>query len=101
MEYQQQIDGQKCAVSLVGSFTHHDHNAFKAIFDAISQDSVKDIEIDFADTDFIDSSGLGILLLVRGESRKCQKHLVLLHPNGQVKKMFEVSRYYDLFEIQE
>ena len=101
MEYNKQIENGNCEVSISGKFTFSDHQEFKSIFAILSDKDIKSIHLDFENVEFIDSAALGILLLARDESEKTGTTLVLQKPTGQVKKMFEVSRFYDLFQIED
>jgi anti-anti-sigma factor len=65
----------------------------------IINDKVKNLSLDFADVTFIDSTGMGMLLLLRDE---CQLHNAVLSiqsPQGQVQKIFAISKFDRLFSI--
>jgi HptB-dependent secretion and biofilm anti anti-sigma factor len=88
------------SVSLSGEFTFTDHIAFKAIASRLFERQGKPIVIDLAKLEFIDSAGLGMLLIVREEADKAQRSLVLRGPSGQVKRMFEVTKFATLFTVE-
>jgi anti-anti-sigma factor len=58
------------------------------------------IVIDLAKVEFIDSAGLGMLLIARDEASKASRQLTLRGPQGQVKRMFAVTRFETLFAIE-
>jgi len=55
--------------------------------------------VDLADVEFIDSAGLGMLLLARDEISKKSSSLTLKSPQGQVQRMFSVARFEQMFDI--
>jgi HptB-dependent secretion and biofilm anti anti-sigma factor len=87
-------------VSLSGEFTFTDHVAFKAIASRLFERQGKPIVIDIAKLEFIDSAGLGMLLIVRDEAEKAHRSLVLRGPCGQVKRMFDVTKFDTLFTVE-
>ena len=50
---------------------------------------------------FIDSAGLGMLLLARDEGKRKNLDVCLRRPRGQVKRMLEVARFDTMFTIEE
>ncbi len=101
MEYAKAINDSSCEIMFKGKFTFSDHQQFKPIFALLEQSGIKTLYLNFKDVEFVDSAALGILLLIRDESVRFSKQVVLQQPVGQVKKMFEISRFYDLFTISE
>lgn len=102
LEFKSDIDDNGTYnITLSGKFTFSDHANFKQLFESFADDKVNQVVVDMADVEFIDSAGLGILLLARDEGEKASVKLSLKEPKGQVKKMFEVSRFYEFFDIVE
>lgn len=99
MELTRIISGNVCNVKLIGKFTFADHSVFKEIFEFFTDSSINRIELDLKSVDFVDSAALGLLLLTRDEAKKASKALAIRNPQGQVKKMFEISRFYELFDV--
>jgi anti-anti-sigma factor len=99
MEYTRTTNGSVYNLKLSGRFTFADHNAFKEIFKLFTDSSINKIEIDLSNVEFVDSAALGMLLLTRDEAKKASKAITIRNPQGQVKKMFEISRFYELFDI--
>lgn len=84
---------------LKGPFVFTDHPLFKPILLAAEDKAVNAITIDLAAVEFIDSAGLGMLLLLRDMCNKHSTKLMLLKPSGQVKKVFDISKFEHLFSI--
>lgn len=85
---------------LSGQFTLTDSDAFKEIMEQVGQHKPRAIIIDFSDVDFIDSAGLGMLLLMRDTCQGKNISISLKSTQGQVKKIFGISRFDQLFTVQ-
>lgn len=95
-----EFDDSGAKVSIAGEFTFTDHAAFKAIADRVFAGERWPIVIDLSKLEFIDSAGLGMLLIVREEANKADRSLVLRGPRGQVKRMFDVTKLSTLFTVE-
>jgi len=87
-------------VELRGELTFVDHSVFRAMAARLLQTKAPAAVIDLGCLDFIDSAGLGMLLLVRDEAKRANRTLVLRHPVGQVKRIFDISKFETLFSVQ-
>lgn len=101
MEHQQNVNGKELKIDLRGKFTFADNKVFSEILDEIANSNFDDVVIDLGEVEFIDSAALGILLLARDKCVKSATNLELRNPRGQVKQMFDISRFNDLFQINE
>ncbi len=100
MEYNIQINNDSADVNISGKFTFSDHENFRSIIEKSKEKKVKSIVINMSGTEFVDSAALGMLLLLREHAEKEGISLTILKPSGQVKKMFEVSKFDQLFNIK-
>ncbi|MDB2414568.1 STAS domain-containing protein [Rickettsiales bacterium] len=100
MEYSKSSSGSTLKLSLKGEFTFADHSKFKEVIENVDSGDVSELEINLSELTFIDSAGLGLLLLLKDKTGD-NFSMSLSYPDGQVKKMFEVSRFYELFNIIE
>ena len=86
-------------VALAGQVTFTNSEQFKALLDLPKQDKLSLIEIDFTGVDFIDSSGLGMLLTLRSICQDRQIILSVYGVHGQVEKIFGISKFDQLFSV--
>ena len=101
MELRKRIEGNCFKVWLGEKFLFSDHEQFRAVIDAVkSKDEIQIVHIYLNALEFLDSSALGMLLLMRDVTDNIDKKIVLYNPQGQVKKLFEISCFYDLFQIE-
>ncbi|MDX1975829.1 MAG: STAS domain-containing protein [Rickettsiales bacterium] len=86
-------------INLQGQFTFEDNQRFKAILEHSQLSHTKQIALDFSKVDFIDSAGLGMLLLLRDSCLNNHVSVILKHAKGQVQKIFAISKFDQLFDI--
>jgi anti-anti-sigma factor len=86
-------------VGLSGKFTFSDHPAFCEILQRIGEEDVREVTFDMVHVEFIDSAGLGMLLLALDAVEKTQKNLVIRGARNQVKKMFDLAQFEALFTM--
>ena len=94
-------DDTTCQIDLAGEFTFRDNDMFRNLLNDLPTRSARDIQINLAQTNYIDSAALGMFLLLRDTMEENNMRLVLLTPKGQVKKMFDLSQFNTLFTIKE
>ena len=99
MEIETSIDNGVCTVALRGRFTFMDHAQFRDIMEHMHEPDIREVVCDMAGVEFIDSAGLGMLLLARDEAQKTNISLVIRNVTGQVKKIFGVAHFDTMFTI--
>lgn len=87
-------------VSVSGDLTFTDHVAFRELADRLAASKGNTLTIDVANLSFIDSAGLGMLLIAREEARKANRNLVLRGAKGQVSRMFGLTKFDTLFTVE-
>jgi anti-anti-sigma factor len=92
--------GNDATVSISGDFTFTDHTAFLEVMTRLLGIAGIPLIIDLSQMEFIDSAGLGMLLIARDEAGKANRQLTLRGPKGQVKRMFAVTKFETLFTIE-
>jgi anti-anti-sigma factor len=88
------------AVAISGDFTFTDHASFLGVMNRLFDTPGEPVVIDLSELDFVDSAGLGMLLIARDAAAKAGRHLTLRAPKGQVKRMFAVTKFETLFTIE-
>ena len=83
-----------------GRFTSADLGDFRELLSRIKESKCDLILIDLKNLDWIDSAGLGMLLLARETAAKSNFELVLRAPQGDVKSLLKLGRFETLFNIQ-
>ncbi len=102
MEIQRQLDNGHARISLAGRFDFHAHRDFRQCSDEILADpAVKELDIDFARVDYLDSSALGMLLLLREKAEGQGKRVVLSGLQGTVKQVLDIANFGKLFTLRD
>jgi anti-anti-sigma factor len=88
-------------LTLSQNFTFNDSVIYRDKLNKAIELNVTTLNINLSDLNFIDSSGLGMLLVTDNE---CKEHNINLHlhnPTGEVKKLLQITRCYERFSIFE
>ncbi len=100
MDYRNEIRGDRMVVSISGTLTFDDHEAFRRIVGEIAVCDVPTVELSLATTKMIDSAGIGMLLLANDKATKSGKRLCLSGVSGHVAKVIDLSKIDQLIPIE-
>ncbi|WP_181905307.1 STAS domain-containing protein [Aestuariispira insulae] len=89
------------AVKLYGELTFNDHGSFNDLIEELSTGGTSNISCDLSGLEFIDSSGLGLLLLLTDRAKKNGWTLTFLKPQGQVAKMLKYTEISKQLALEE
>jgi anti-anti-sigma factor len=95
-----EFKGSDATVAFSGDLTFADHMAFREVADRLAATTDKTIVVELSNLDFIDSAGLGMLLIAREEASKKNRTLVLRGAKGQVSRMFDLTKFGTLFTVE-
>lgn len=100
MEYLKTENGSSCDLKFIGKLTFSDGTHVLKLIDELEASSISDCSIDLSELDSIDSSGLGMLLLVNNAAKDFGKNVCLSGAKGQVQKMLELSKFSEIVPIK-
>lgn len=90
----------KVIIKLVGRFDFNTHREFRAAYEPLITDSaVRSVAVDFAGVDYLDSSALGMLLMLRDKLGGANKEVALTGVRGNVKQVLDIANFSKLFQI--
>lgn len=90
----------RAVIRLRGQFNFPSRNTLsESLAKAIARPTIKHIEIDLREVSYIDSSGLGQLLLAQDKADKVKKRISLANPHGRVKEILAVTQFNQRFTI--
>ena len=100
MDYIVNDTGTSLEINLSGRMEFNDHNRFRELVNSISGERKKSIVFNLSNLDFIDSSGLGMLIIA--QSIATQNHLgfSLRNPKEMVKRILEVAKFQTVATIE-
>ena len=88
-------------VSMSGRFDFHVHREFKDVYTALLvNDAVCEIEVEMSDVDYLDSSALGMLILLNERAKEAKKSITLLNASSVVAQVLDVANFSKIFNIK-
>lgn len=99
MNYTLKSVDQDVFIDIKGRLTFADYSNFRELTEQFSDISTKKCWIDLTDLEFIDSAGLGMLLIARDKIRLKEGDVILKGAQGQVKKMLDLGHFDSLFKV--
>ncbi len=85
---------------LQGRFSLQENEAFKEILDRIKSNTADRFILDLTDLEYMDSAGLGKLVLLRDAAEESKVSISLRNPQGRVKKLLSLSRFHEEIAIE-
>jgi HptB-dependent secretion and biofilm anti anti-sigma factor len=101
MDYGIDLKDQEAVVIMRGRLTFNDHAKLRALIREMLQNQVRRQAIDLSSLEFIDSAGIGMLLIAREEMANADKRLTLRRAQGQVKRVLTVAQLGKIVPIEE
>jgi HptB-dependent secretion and biofilm anti anti-sigma factor len=93
-------EGSKAVIKLNGRFDFNTHRDFRAAYEPLLADAeVKAVGVDFSSVDYLDSSALGMLLMLRDKMGGANKEVALSSVRGNVKQVLDIANFGKLFQI--
>jgi len=86
-------------IQLNGSFDVSQYERFKSICEGYKTPEYK-FEIDFKNTVYMDSSALGMLLLLREQTKGDKEKVQLINVSGTVLRILEMAHFNQLFNVE-
>ena len=90
-------NGDSVDIKITGRFDFNAHHDFRNIYRNEKSDA--QYTIDMSGTDYIDSSALGMLLLLREHAGNETAKITISGCNDDIKKIFAISNFEKLFTI--
>ncbi len=93
-------DDGNAVVRLSGRFDFNAHREFRAAYEPLIADAeVRSVVIDMGGVEYLDSSALGMLLMLRDKIGAANKSLTLMNVRGAVKQVLDIANFGKLFKI--
>ncbi|GAB6389697.1 STAS domain-containing protein [Stutzerimonas marianensis] len=91
-------DGQELTITIQGRFDFNAHQAFRDAYQRVDC-TPKRYVVDLSGATYLDSSALGMLLLLRDHAGGDKADIRLIKCNPDVRKVLSVSNFEQLFAI--
>lgn len=89
--------GQHLVINVHGRFDYRCHSDFRESYRQLTHKPELCV-VDLQDTTYLDSSALGILLLLKDQLGE-QTHIKITNSSKEVKKILKIANFDRLFEI--
>lgn len=100
MQIQTTIREDRGLVTLTGSFDFNAHKDFRRACDSmLDEPSVRAIELNLARVEYLDSSAVGMLLILRDRAEEKGKQIILSGSTGTVRQVLEIANFGKLFTV--
>lgn len=96
-----QIHDHSARITMSGRFDFKVHRDFKDAYAPLLDDAaVHRIDIEMSQVDYIDSSALGMLMLLHERAKSANKTVELPNPSRAVSQMLDVANFDRVFNIR-
>jgi len=91
-------DGKSATLKIIGRFDFSLHNEFRKVYKDVTLKSGQYV-VDLSGTEYLDSSALGMLLLLKehAESQSCT--VVILGFNAEIKEILTIASFDRIFNL--
>ena len=94
------VHGSTATMQMNGRFDFNAHRDFKEAYMSLMQNhTVSVIDINLAEVDYMDSSALGMLLMLRDRAQAVNKNVTLSKPSKTVTQILDIANFSKLFTI--
>jgi anti-anti-sigma factor len=91
-------DGLKVTISVTGRFDFQLYDSFRKAYSDTNGPGAEYI-VDFSKTNYLDSSALGMLLLLREHAGGESSDITISRASGDVKKALGVANFEKIFKV--
>ena len=86
-------------VKLTGDLDVYSEEDFKEFIEE-KIDANKDLVFDLRDLDYLDSTGLGMFMLIYNKQNENGKSVKIINTKENIKKLFKITDLSDLFDME-
>jgi len=100
MTIETSTDNDTATIKVIGRFDFSSQHDFRNAYQSQGQDVIRFI-VNFSQTEYIDSSALGMLLLLREFVESKNGSTELSQPSPEIRKILTMSNFDQLFTISD
>jgi anti-anti-sigma factor len=94
------VSNGEARIKLVGRFDFNSHREFRAAYESLMDNAeVRTLVVDLTGVDYLDSSALGMLLMVRDKASSANKAILLANAQSGVKQVLDIANFSKLFKM--
>ena len=91
-------DGRVVTIDISGRFDFSVHQDFRQVYEH-PEGMTNQYIIDLKNTEYVDSSALGMLLLLREHAGGDRANVQIVHCRPEVKKILTIANFHQLFHL--
>ncbi|MBS1210745.1 MAG: sulfate transporter/antisigma-factor antagonist [Proteobacteria bacterium] len=100
MDAQVTMNDAHAVLHLAGRFDFKAHREFRDAVDSLlTQAGAKPLQVDLGEVSYLDSSALGMLLMLRDKAKAANKDVALVGVKGSVRQVLDIANFSKLFAI--
>lgn len=100
MDYFLETREADALIKLSGRLTFNDHVKMRGLIRELTQNTARRQVFELSGLEFVDSAGIGMLLIAKEELGNNNKDMLLRSASGQVKRVFDVAQIGKLIPIE-
>jgi anti-anti-sigma factor len=92
-------DNTKVEIIITGRFDFSLHQHFRDTYSTCKEKNV-DFTLNLSETTYMDSSALGMILLLKDHAESCSGKVIISKPSESVNKILEIAQFHRLLTIE-
>lgn len=100
MEFQAHTTPEAIEARLNGRLEFADHERLRDLVALLDAAGPSRFVVDVSELTFIDSAGLGMLLILHEQAEQRQMRLVVRRPRGDVRRSIELARIDEILSVE-
>lgn len=101
LQIQTSVSGQTARIALSGRFDFTSQQQLRPSYEApLNDDRVRLLEIDLGGVEFLDSTAMGLLLLLKERATAAGKELALVNCQGAPLLVLKMARFDRIFTME-
>ena len=92
-------DGRELTIRVSGRFDFSVHQEFREAYESLAEQPER-FRVDMREASYLDSSALGMLLLLRDHAGGDHADVQIVNCNADVRKILTISNFQQLFSIR-
>ncbi len=94
------IQGDVARISISGRFDFQVHRDFKGAYaPSLENPAIREFELELSQVDYLDSSALGMMMLLRERAQTAGKTVMIVRPNPAIVQILDIANFNKLFKI--
>jgi anti-anti-sigma factor len=93
------VNEGRATIRLQGRFDFNAHREFREAIDTVLGGPATTVVVDFGGVEYLDSSALGMLLMLRDRAKSGAREVTLASCRGAVKQILDIANFGKLFKI--